>query len=84
MGAALRAALPRGPAWAVVACTWLLAWLWLGWGVLGWGLVAGGTLWLWRRSLQQRLGGFSGDTAGALVEMTEVALLILAAARIAS
>ena len=84
MGAALRNALPRGPAWAVAILSWLLAWLWLGWGVLGWGLVAGGTLWLWRRSLQQRLGGFSGDTAGALVEMTEVVLLILAAARIAS
>ena len=31
----------------------------------------------WRRASQRRLGGFTGDTAGALVEMVEVAVLIV-------
>lgn len=37
-----------------------------------------GLFWLVRRALLRRLGGFTGDTAGALVELTEVfALLVL-------
>jgi adenosylcobinamide-GDP ribazoletransferase len=32
----------------------------------------------WRRSVLERLGGFTGDTAGALVELTEAALLLVA------
>ena len=49
---------------------------------LGWwsGLAAvaaaGGLFWLMRRSLMRRLGGFTGDTAGALVELTEALLLL--------
>lgn len=31
---------------------------------------------LWRRSCLQRLGGFTGDTAGALAEITEAAVLV--------
>jgi adenosylcobinamide-GDP ribazoletransferase len=34
------------------------------------------TLLLWRRSMLQRLGGFTGDTAGALVELTEATVLL--------
>jgi len=33
----------------------------------------------WRRACLKRLGGFTGDTAGALAEMTEVAVLVCAA-----
>jgi len=51
---------------------------------LGWtGLLllstAGGLYWLVRRTLMARLGGFTGDTAGALVELTEVLVLLLLA-----
>ncbi|EIC21122.1 adenosylcobinamide-GDP ribazoletransferase [Thiorhodovibrio frisius] len=82
MGAALRACLPLAAARAVVAAWWLLAGLLLGWSVLGWLALAGLLLWLWRASMRQRLGGFTGDTAGALVEMTEVGLVLLVAARL--
>ena len=34
---------------------------------------------LWRRACLQRLGGMTGDTCGALVELTEAAVLIAAA-----
>jgi adenosylcobinamide-GDP ribazoletransferase len=49
--------------------------------VLGWfGLlllaVAMALYWLFRRTLLARLGGFTGDTAGALVELTEVLLIL--------
>lgn len=40
--------------------------------------VAGLLLLVWRRSLLHRLGGFTGDTAGALVELTEAAVLMTA------
>ena len=32
---------------------------------------------LWRRACLRRLGGFTGDTAGALAEMVEVAVLVV-------
>lgn len=85
MGAALRASLPRMPAWGLALGCWLLAGAWmelaLGQGLawLLWLAVAGLTLLLWRAALIHRLGGFTGDGAGALVEMTEVALLLAAA-----
>jgi adenosylcobinamide-GDP ribazoletransferase len=34
------------------------------------------TGWLWRRAVMRRLGGFTGDTAGALVELVEAATLV--------
>ena len=36
----------------------------------------GAVFWLWRRAMVKRLGGFTGDGAGALVEMSETALLL--------
>lgn len=36
-------------------------------------------LWLWRRALQQRLGGYTGDTLGAAVELQEALLLVVLA-----
>lgn len=92
MGAALRDELRRPAAWLVVAATWTgaLLTLWLVAGSAGGtGLVAGLASGLmlalaaalvfvaWRRSMVTRLGGFTGDTAGALVELTETALLLV-------
>lgn len=43
-------------------------------------LLASGLLWLgWRRAMVNRLGGFTGDGAGALVELCEILLLLVAA-----
>ena len=36
-------------------------------------------LWLWRRAMIRRLGGFTGDGAGALVELGETLLLLITA-----
>ena len=37
-----------------------------------------GLLWLWARMLRARLGGTTGDTAGAALEAVEAAVLIAA------
>lgn len=83
MGAAMRSHLPRRAGWLVLLLTWLLA-LVLAvntFGVIGAALFLPVLLlfWRWRLSLMQRLGGYTGDGAGALVEMTEVTLLLGAA-----
>ncbi|MEA3301199.1 MAG: adenosylcobinamide-GDP ribazoletransferase [Pseudomonadota bacterium] len=44
-----------------------------------WLAVAVAVFALWRRAMIQRLGGFTGDGAGALVELLEVALLVATA-----
>jgi len=79
MGAAVRVHLPRTPAWTwliltLVASAWFLGTAWLGLIV-----TAGILLLLLRGSMMIRLGGFSGDTAGALVELSETLLLSAAA-----
>lgn len=51
----------------------------LGWTGLMLLSAAGGLYWLVRRALMARLGGFTGDTAGALVELTEALVLLLPA-----
>jgi adenosylcobinamide-GDP ribazoletransferase len=70
---------------AADACRWSIglaagaAALVLGWtGIL---LVVAAAVLFWsvRRALMGRLGGFTGDTAGALVELTEVLLILLLA-----
>jgi adenosylcobinamide-GDP ribazoletransferase len=80
MGAALRRHLPRRAAWSVLILTWLVALLSLApsVGVIAPILAAVALLVLWaaRRAMGERLGGFTGDTAGALVELTEIALLL--------
>ena len=35
------------------------------------------TGWLWRRAVVRRLGGFTGDTAGALAELVEASTLVM-------
>jgi adenosylcobinamide-GDP ribazoletransferase len=85
MAAQALACLPRGWAWLLVVLSLALVGFALvldsGRDGAGWGWllplgVAGATLVLWRRSMRRRLGGFTGDTAGALVEMTEAAVLL--------
>ena len=76
-GAILSRHLPRRAAWWVVAAAALLCLLMLGAGglwlllilfALGFGL---------RRLMLQRLGGSTGDTAGALTEFSEAATLLV-------
>lgn len=78
MGAALRETLPQRSAWLAVTATWLSLVLLMGWVGLVAVLVSLILFWAWRRSMTERLGGFTGDTAGALVELSEVAVLLAA------
>ncbi|MBA1272602.1 adenosylcobinamide-GDP ribazoletransferase [Stutzerimonas azotifigens] len=73
LGQALTEYLPRGPAKAVLAAVALFA-LALGGG---WPLLVGVVLFmLLRQWMVARLGGTTGDTAGALLELLECALLV--------
>lgn len=71
--------LPRRGAWLTALAVWLGCLLATGWHGLA--LVTGalGVLLMARRGMLIRLAGFTGDTAGALVELTETALLLLCA-----
>ena len=71
--------LPRRSAWASILAALLLAPLLAGWVGLVLGLATLVLFWSARRALLARLGGFTGDTAGALVELTETLLLLLLA-----
>lgn len=79
LGMALASSLPVARARRVLLAGAVLA-------VAVWGLPAAGMLFvatllfmLWRWELLRRIGGLTGDTAGALCEMTETAVLLLAA-----
>lgn len=73
MGAALRDA-PRVASGSMVLCSALAA---LAFGAAGlWALASGAAVFLWwRHACMRRLGGFTGDTAGALAEGVETAVL---------
>jgi adenosylcobinamide-GDP ribazoletransferase len=79
LGTALTRA-PRDRCWIALACALALAML-FGWhGVSA--AAAAIVVWLaWRHTCMARLGGFTGDTAGALAELIEVAVLVVIAAR---
>lgn len=71
------AQLPRRAAWAAILATSVAAVLLAGWiGIL---LCTTAILIFWRsrRAMLSRLAGFTGDTAGALVEITETLLLLV-------
>ncbi len=54
--------------------------LWLGWHAwLATAIVLALFAW-WRHACVARLGGMTGDTCGALTELTEVAVLLVFAA----
>jgi adenosylcobinamide-GDP ribazoletransferase len=79
MGREISAQVPRPAAWAGLAATFMASAVFLGAEVLA-PIAVGGVLFLvWRRSLMVRLGGFTGDTAGALVELSETAMLVAVA-----
>lgn len=79
LGDALKTHLPRSSATVALAVTTMLCLLLGGfWVMLA---VAGVFLWL-RRMMLQRLGGTTGDTAGALLEVIECAVLIAAALQV--
>lgn len=76
LGAAMAQHLPRRTTgWAVLLADGSLLGLFGGVGVAAL-LGALGTFAVWRAALLRRIGGTTGDTAGALVELTEVAVLI--------
>ncbi|WP_462322992.1 adenosylcobinamide-GDP ribazoletransferase, partial [Halochromatium sp.] len=88
LGAALQQSLPHLDASLLLVLGVLLMLVFLalaGHWALGILLVAtaGALLFVWRHSMMQRLGGFTGDTAGALVELTEASVLLVAVLLIA-
>ncbi|MCG6860866.1 MAG: adenosylcobinamide-GDP ribazoletransferase [Chromatiaceae bacterium] len=78
MGAEIGANLQPAAAWVGLGLTLVASVLLLGSKTLGLVSAAGIVLLLWRWSMMVRLGGFSGDTAGALVELSEAVLLAAA------
>lgn len=74
MGSTLRDA-PRGKCWLLLAAV-LLPLIALGWASAIAMLVMLAVLAYWRSAVKRRLGGFTGDTAGALAELIEVAVLV--------
>ncbi|RMH94231.1 adenosylcobinamide-GDP ribazoletransferase [Lysobacter pythonis] len=81
MGAALADA-PRIACWLACAFAMLVAAVAGRPGVVA--LLAGLSLFaLWRRAVMKRLGGFTGDTAGALAELAEAVMLVAMALTLA-
>ncbi|MBI3899414.1 MAG: adenosylcobinamide-GDP ribazoletransferase [Gammaproteobacteria bacterium] len=79
LGAALAAHLPRAACMIAVGVT-VVATLAIGTLAGFWALLASvGVFVLLRRAMCKRLGGMTGDTAGALIELTETAALVAAA-----
>lgn len=80
LGAGLTAA-PRGACAAAILLSVVLG---LAFGLRGLLALAsaGVVFWLWRRACRQRLDGFTGDTAGALAEITEAVVLVVLAAAV--
>lgn len=78
MGAAVRTHVPRAATWVWLVVALVVSVPFLGPGWLGLVSTAGILFLLARRSMMARLGGFSGDTAGALVELSETLMLVVA------
>ncbi len=71
--------MPRSALWGLLGVVAVVALWWLQWtaaGLLGAGVVL---FFIYRQALLKRLQGFTGDAAGALIELTEVVILILGA-----
>jgi len=60
----------------------LLGWLALGtWGAVGFAIAAASALtagWFWRKHLERRLGGMTGDIFGSIIEVTQASFLLFA------
>jgi adenosylcobinamide-GDP ribazoletransferase len=76
LGSQLAQEMPRGMSLAVVMMTAILVAGWLGRNGIVLLLVSGLVFWLLRRLMQRRLGGTTGDTAGALLEIMETQVLL--------
>lgn len=84
LGQALADHLPRQAGWWVLGLSALTCWLLASSaGVWALALAAVGFVWL-RRLMMRRLGGTTGDTAGALLELLEVLVLVGVAISLAS
>jgi len=78
LGQALADHLPRSMGRAVLLITGLVCWLWAGPWML---IVAALAFYCLRKMMLRRLGGTTGDTAGALLELLELAALLALALR---
>lgn len=80
LGAALGAHLPRPAGWLAAGLGTGVALIGIASAALAAAAMAaiavGGVLFGWRRSLLRRLGGYTGDGVGALVELTETLVLL--------
>lgn len=78
LGSLLANHLPRRACIVMVIVTLAAIPLITGWAAIGLLLAMAGLLLMLRRLMLQRLGGTTGDTAGALVEITETTALLVA------
>jgi adenosylcobinamide-GDP ribazoletransferase len=79
LGSQMAQEMPRGMCFTVVILTAIMV---VGWpGRIGIALLLGSALvfWLLRRLMQRRIGGTTGDTAGALLEIMETQAVLVAA-----
>jgi adenosylcobinamide-GDP ribazoletransferase len=76
LGSTLVANLPREQAKAVLAASGLGCLLFWGWSALGVLAVAVVAFYMLRQALMRRLGGVTGDAAGALCELIEAVSLV--------
>jgi adenosylcobinamide-GDP ribazoletransferase len=74
--------LPRRAAWIAILAASLGSILVAGWMGLVMALAALACFLIARRAMLQRISGFTGDTAGALVEITETLLLLVCVIRL--
>jgi adenosylcobinamide-GDP ribazoletransferase len=79
LGSRLARELRRGASLAVVLLVATLVVVWLGLNGIVLLLVLALVFWLLRRLMLRRIGGTTGDTAGALLEITETLTLLTAA-----
>jgi adenosylcobinamide-GDP ribazoletransferase len=77
LGSELAQEMPRGMSFAVVIMTAILVAGWLGRNGIVLLLVSALVFWLLRRLMQRRIGGTTGDTAGALLEIMETQALLV-------
>ncbi|WP_460384692.1 adenosylcobinamide-GDP ribazoletransferase [Pseudomonas amygdali] len=76
LGQALADHLPRGPGRKVLAATAIACVLLAGWSGVAVLLVCAVCFFWLRQLMMRRLGGCTGDTAGALLELLELAVLL--------
>lgn len=77
MASAAVANLPRRSAWLIVIVSPVVVAALAGAAGLAVVIASAGLFAAWRLGLMKRLGGFTGDTAGALVELSEASALVV-------